>query len=71
MVGTFAPRRKMFFYWARGGIKMDWVSPCGSCGRRSALNDDSQLFEKCCCECDYQRLLEKEEAEENENEYSE
>ena len=50
---------------------MNWISPCGSCGRRSALNDDSQLFEKCCCECDYRRLLDKEEAEENENEYSE
>ena len=49
---------------------MNYISPCGSCGRRSALNNDSELFEKCCFECDYRRLLDKEEAEENENEIS-
>lgn len=54
-----------------GEKKMNWISPCVSCGRRSALNDDSQLFEVCCRQCDYRRLLEKEEAEENENECSE
>ena len=50
---------------------MNWIGPCGCCGRRAALNDDSQLFESCCYACDYQRLLDKEEEEENENEYSE
>ena len=49
---------------------MNWISPCGCCGLRAALNDDSMLYEKCCHQCDYQRLLEKEEAEENENEIS-
>lgn len=49
---------------------MIWVSPCASCGRRSALNNDDKLFENCCFECDYRRLLDKEEEEEGkENEF--
>ena len=48
---------------------MNYISPCGGCGHRAALNDDSQLFEVWCYQCDYRRLLDKEEKEEEENEF--
>lgn len=51
--------------------EITYSSPCGSCGRRSAYNNDIIFMEKICKTCDYRRLLEKEEEERKKNECSE